>query len=255
MYTKFLLTLLALSLLFPCHSSAADYKMATTNWPPFYADNLKNGGPLTEIVTEAFKRMGHSTVTEFLPWTRARRKVLIGEADIILGAYHSDQRAEKHHFSAPIMMVDVALIAHKKLGIHSFKNLTELTPYSIGVSKGWVNSPEFDRANYLSKDVASNQVLNIRKLARNRVDIISISSEVFKYELAQNNLSGTLSQYVFLEPLLSKSGLRLMMRKSHINHEKVISEFNSTLEFMKKDGSYQRILKKHHIDPESAGCP
>lgn len=229
--------------------------MATTNWPPFYAESLDNGGPLTEIVDEAFKRMGHTATTEFLPWTRARRKVLIGEADIILGAYFSEQRSKKHHFSDPIMMVDVGLIAHKNSGIQRFNKLEELTPYSIGVSKGWVNSPEFDNANYLSKDVANNQILNIRKLAHHRVDIISVSSEVFKYELAKNNLSHTLSQYVFLQPLLSKSSLRLMIRKSHPDHKEVIDRFNQTLAEMKKDGSYQLILKKHSIDVKSATCP
>ena len=256
MSNKRLQVLILLALLsFSTFTCAREVKMATTNWPPFYGESLVNGGPLTEIVSEAFRRMGHTSSVEFLPWSRARRKVLIGESEIILGAYFSEQRAKKHHFSDAVMMVDVGLVARKELGITSFKNLRELTPHTIGVSKGWINNAEFDAANFLSKDIATNQVLNIRKLAHNRVDMISVSFEVFKYELAQNNLTGTLPKYVFLEPLLSRASLHLMMRKGSLDHVKIINQFNSTLKEMKKDGTYQLILKKHKIDIHSTGCP
>lgn len=233
--------------------SAREISMTTTNWPPFYAEHLPNKGPLSEIVTEALKRTHYTSAIEFQPWVRARRSVHKGENDLILGAYYSDHRAEKHIFSDPIMMVNVGIVSNKGHNIRDYKTLHDLVPFTIGVSKGWVNNVEFDNANYLSKDFADNQVHNVRKLVHQRVDMISISFEVFRYELAKLNKPE--SNYVYLKPLLSRSSLHLMMHKGKEDHQEVITAFNRALTEMKADGSYQHILKKHGLDSNTASAP
>lgn len=234
-------------------ATARELKMVTIEWPPFGSEHLPNGGPLTEIVTEAFRRTGHKTSVEFLPWTRAKRDVITGKADIILGAYYSDERASKHTYSKPIMMVDVGIVAHKNLGITSFKKLQELSPYTIGIAKGWVYTPEFDAAAYLKKDEAKNQMLNVRKFSFRRVDMIAISLEAFRYENAKLRHSAEHPAHVFLEPLLSRSPLHVLMGKNQKDNIEVIAQFDKALEEMHADGTYTQIIMKHKMQA-SAGC-
>ena len=63
---------------------AREISMLTVDWEPYYASTLKNGGVYIEIVTTAFKRVGHSATITFLPWTRALKYVEDGTYGSIL---------------------------------------------------------------------------------------------------------------------------------------------------------------------------
>lgn len=228
-------------------SNAREIKMVTTQWAPFYSDQLPRGGPVTEIVVEAFKRSGHQATVEYLPWSRALKKVTENQADLVLGAYYTEARSKVFSYSAPIMMVNVGLVANSSIGIESFKSLRELSPYKIGVSKGWANSPEFDAAPYLNKDLANNQILNIRKLGFGRVDMIAVSFEVFRYEDSKIHPQHEKVTHSFLKPLLSRSPLHLIMSKQLEGQELILEGFNLALQEMKEDGTYGSILRAHNI--------
>ncbi|MFC4990954.1 transporter substrate-binding domain-containing protein [Rubritalea tangerina] len=128
--------------------------MVTLNWPPFYGEKLPDGGPLTELATEAFRRAGHTASIEFLPWTRALEEVKKQRADIVLGAYYNHERARHYHYSQPMLKVNVGLVANSEARLTQYSSLRDLTAYRIGVCKNFVNSPAFDNAGYLQKDVA-----------------------------------------------------------------------------------------------------
>ena len=233
--------------------NARDIKMVTTQWAPFYSKQLPKDGPVTEIVIEAFKRAGHNASVEYLPWDRALRKVRDTGADIVLGAYYTEPRAKEFTYSSPILMVDVGLIAGAHIDIIRYSSLRDLNRFRIGVAKGWANSPEFDAAQYLNKDVAKNQILNIRKLKHARVDMIAVSFEVFRHENAKFPPPYSSQKHVYLEPLLSRSSLHLMMNNKLDDHKQIIAGFNLALQQMKVDRTYDKILRAHKIAP-SAAC-
>jgi polar amino acid transport system substrate-binding protein len=218
--------------------------MLTVDWEPYYASTLKNDGVYTEIVTTAFKRSGHKATVTFLPWTRALKYVADGKNDIVMGAYYNDERNKIYKYSDSCMTIHIGFVAHKKLGITSYKTLKDLKQYRIGVNRDWVYTPEFDSANYLKKDVATNQIINIRKFFRKRVEIIAISIEVFQYELS-NMMNRDMNDVVVLSPLLDEKGLHLMMGRKIPDHEKIIADFNSGLKQIREDGTYGRILSDH----------
>lgn len=249
---KITLTSAAMAFLIAPQLSARAIKMVTAQWAPFYSDQLPRGGPVAEIAVEAFKRTGHQATVEYLPWSRALRKATALEADIVLGAYYTDVRAKTFNFSAPILTVNVGLVTNSNTGIKSYSSLRDLSHFRIGVAKGWANSPEFDAASYLNKDLAKNQILNIRKLSYDRVDMIAIAFEVFRYEDSKIHPHSPPKRHVFLEPLLSKSTLHLMISKQFADDAEIISDFNRGLQQMKDDGSYAKILKAHRIDPSAA---
>jgi len=234
-------------IVFFCSASliqARDVSMVTVDWEPYYASSLDKGGVYTEIVTTAFKRVGHNATVRFISWKRALKYVEDGKKDIVMGAYYNEERTQVYHFSDSCMTLNSGLIAHKKLGITSYKSLEDLKPYKIGVNRGWTYTPEFDAADFLQKDEATNQMVNIRKFFKGRVDLIAITIEIFQYEVSKLK-DHNMSEVVVLDPILDKKGLFLMMGKKVPDHKKIISDFNRGLKEIRDDGTYGKIFSAH----------
>jgi polar amino acid transport system substrate-binding protein len=223
---------------------ARDISMVTVDWEPYYASSLDKGGVYTEIVKTAFKRVGHTASVRFLPWKRALKYVEEGKNDIVMGAYFNEERNKIYIYSDSCMTLHTGLVAHKSLGITSYKTLKDLKSYKIGINRGWIYTPEFDSADYLKKDEATNQMVNIRKFFKKRVDMIAITIEIFQYELSKLK-HHDMSEVVVLNPLLGEKGLHLMMGRKIPDHEKIIADFNKGLKEIREDGTYGSILSSH----------
>lgn len=232
--------LVALLLVLPIPSQADDVVMATVDWAPFYASDLPRGGFVTALAIEAFERAGYVASIDFIPWARAMRDVEQGYRDVLMGAYYSEERAETYHVSESVYDVTIGLVARSAAGLTRYRSLRDLRDYRIGVARGWANSPEFDTADYLNKEVEDNQLLNIRKLYAGRIDMMVSSFAVFRYEAQSQSLD--LDDIVFVEPPLDVNGLHLMVSKSHPRGRQLIDDFDAALAEMREDGSYDRIL-------------
>lgn len=218
--------------------------LTTVNWAPYYAAHLPEDGFFSEIVKSAFERAGYKPVLAFRPWKRSMVMVENGEADVLMGAYYNDERAKVYWYSDTIYLDRVVLIARKDLGIKSYQSLRDLAPYQIAIGRGWTYSEEFDNADYLQKQSATDQVVNIRKLKFGRVDLFAASETVFRYEVA-NHQSFSMDRFVVLEPPLKESALFLAVSRAIPDGKQITNDFNLALKAMKEDGTFRQILKKH----------
>jgi len=223
---------------------AREIKMLSVDWAPYYGSEMQDDGFITVIVKTAFQRSGHNATVNFVPWERALHYVENGKYDIVMGAYYTKERSKKYLYSDPFYDIDVGLVGYKSLGVTQYSKLEDLKQYRIGVSRGWANSEEFDAADFLIKEQATNQILNIRKLINNRVNMIVIAFGIFQYELSSIK-NHSMDDFVLIQPPLSKNALHLMMSLKKPDHMKVIKDFNHGLEEIKKDGTYDKILKKY----------
>lgn len=205
-------------------AQARQVTMCTLNWEPYYGADLPRNGFFTELVRTAFERGGHSVNVEFMPWARALLEVKQGDREVLLGAYYSDERAETYLASETIYTDKVGLIAQKSLGITEFSSLRELSDYTIGYGRGFAVSEEFDSADYLDKEAAKDQILNLRKFERGRIDMIAGSFASLRY-LAQQEGIDT-SQMVFMEPALKTNTLHIMISRSIPDGEELLADFH-----------------------------
>jgi len=242
----FAIVLSAAFLVFSSLSLARSVSMVTVDWPPFYGAELEEDGVITAIVTEAFRRGGHNASIQFIPWRRALVLVAKTDRDVLMGAYYTKERNKTYLYSDPLYDIEVGLVALKSLNVDHYDTLKELSPYNIGVSPGWAYGDEFDKAIYLHKEEASNQILNVRKLFKQRVDMIAISFEVFRYEAL--GMSGNkLSQVVFVQPPLMVAPIYLIVSRALNDAESLIQSFNQGLKSMRQDGTYQDILTQYNF--------
>ncbi len=229
---------LLIALAFPLQ--AREISMLTVEWAPHYGSNLPEKGLTTAIVKAAFKAVGHSSDVDFIPWARALKEVEEGKSDIIMGAYHNKEREEHYIFSDPIYFLELGLIARPGLGVSRYDSLRDLTPYRIGISRGFANSAEFDAANYLDKHAVTFPNLNIRKLFRGRIDMAVMNFDLFRHEARKEGFC--ISDVEFMDPPLETHGLYLMASRNISDGQQIIQDFNQGLDAIRKNGGFDRIV-------------
>lgn len=249
-------TALRLSILFVCLMlattlvSARTVKLATLNWEPYAGENLPRFGFTSNIISEAFKRLGHSVEFTFLPWQRALHSAEIGRFDGVFSAYYSDTREGRYLISDAYAESSVVLTSMSGRSI-KYQNLSDLRPYSIGVVRGYVNSDEFDKATYLNKHPVISDALNIKKLVNNRVDLIVIDRYVAIHQMKTNpTIHADVRDIEFLSPVLKRQTLHVLFSKNIEEAEQLVADFNKGLRMIKDDGSYYQILDRFGITPE-----
>ena len=239
--------LVALTLAFAATAAEARrVVMCTVPWAPFYDPGLEDEGFISEISRAAFRAAGHDAKLEFMPWARAMLEVRQGDRHVLMGAYYTDERAETYIASDRIYTTSVGLVALKDLGVSSYGELRDLSEYTIGYGRGWATTDEFDNADYLDKEAADNNVLNVRKLYAGRIDMIAMNFDRFSQIAADEGFDP--DRAVFLDPPLQSSGLYLMASRAIENPETLIEEFNEGLEAIRQNGRYDEIIERFGVE-------
>lgn len=238
--TKVLALLLALT---SFEAMAETVTLVSSNWPPYTGLELVNGGFTNEIIRQALEQTNLKTKFIYMPWRRAMESVKTGEIDALYSAYYSTERANTYIASEPYVYSDLMLVAHSDSHIYGYKTLADLSPYRIGVVRGYVNSPEFDQANFLQKEPVTNDKLNLKKLLGKRVDLIVIDRFVALHLLQSMGKSESSIRFL-AKPLDQKPVYIMFSRKNTLSTTRV-EAFNSGLKIIKQKGIYQDILKRY----------
>lgn len=225
----------------PPSSQAATVEVTTVNWAPYYGDTLDDGGVIAALARAAFEQQGHEMTVAFIPWKRAMAMTKRGKYDAVLGAYYSDDRAKDFIFSEPFYEIEVGFMALNDLGMASYDSLTDLKGYTIGYNDGWAYGEAFEEADYLNKQAASNQTLNVRKLFGDRVDMVAMARGIFRYEVSKLE-NASLSDVTFVEPLLMTGKLHMMFGEDHPKAEQLRDDFNAGLKAIRANGTYDEIV-------------
>lgn len=242
-------TVLVVALVLVVAAPAAEARrviMATVPWAPFYDPGLEDDGFISEISRAAFSAAGHHAELEFMPWARAMLEVRQGDRHVLMGAYYTDERAETYIASDRIYTTSVGLVALQDLGVTSYDELRDLSDYTIGYGRGWATTDEFDNADYLDKEAADNNVLNVRKLYAGRIDMIAMNFDRFSQIAADEGFDP--DEAVFLEPPLQSSGLYIMASRAIDDPEALIEEFNEGLEAIRENGRYDEIVERFGVE-------
>ena len=113
-----LISLISLSI-FVCSALAQEKNVSLSyvSYPPFYGKAMENGGPITEIIVQAFKVQGYQVKLEQLPWSRALEWTKEGKYDGIYSAWFREDREEFFVFSDPLPANEIVLFKHKNKDI------------------------------------------------------------------------------------------------------------------------------------------
>lgn len=237
--------LIFLCMVFPLFCNAQDVTVATLDWPPYVASDMKNKGFNSEIITEAFKRVGHTVKIEFMPWDDAIAKTSQGKYDAVFPEYFSKERSQDFIYSN--FFSNSLLVFYKRKGTKvnfiSPTNLKDLAPYKIGVVKGYINTEEFDKATYLKKVEAESDEANLKKLMNKELDLIVIDKLVAQ-DLIRKHLPAAAAQLEAVDHPLVIHPLFVIFPKKNPQSKKLCDDFNKGLNIITKDGTVKAIMSR-----------
>ncbi len=225
--------------------------LATLEWEPYIGPGLRDNGYVYQIVQEAFRRAGYSTDIAFLPWARAVSITEQGVRDALFPEYYDPGREEKYAFSDPFPGGPVGLYKRKDKNIawvvDPTENQTEalrgLKDYRFGVVRGYINTTEFDAAEFLKKDAAVDDEMNLKKLYKDRVQLIFIDKFVATHIMV-TRYPWYLGELEFMEPPLEVKDLFVAFSKQSENWEAKRDGFNRGLREIREDGTMDRIIEE-----------
>jgi len=220
-------------------------KLATLNWCPYVCKVHKNHGFTTEIVSRAFNKAGYAVQIDFMPWSRVLAEVRSGEYDAMYPAYDSEERARIYAFSESI--AEGPLVFYKRVGENiQFKSLSELKPYTIGVVRGYVNTREFDEADFLIKKPVNSDKQNLFKLLAGRIDL-AVIDKFTAQQIINTSIPEAVGKLDYIEPPLQVKSLHVGFSKEIKDYPQLLKKFNRALKEMLKQGVVENLMEKQGI--------
>ena len=229
----------------PAYSQDKSVSLAYLSYPPYYAADLPNGGPLTEIVEAAFISQGYQVSRKQLPWSRALQWTQDGKYDALYSAWYRQDREEFFAFSEPLPGNELVLFKRKNSDI-SFKTYADLKPYKIGIVRGYANPPGFDEAGLMLEAVTSDKQ-NLLKLAGSRIDLVLADKALGNYVLATEMPSAKGALIDWIEPPLAVEKQYLMFSKKATDYMKKKEDFDRGLKLITDSGKLQSIIDRHGL--------
>jgi polar amino acid transport system substrate-binding protein len=219
--------------------------IANSAWQPYYGQELQNYGLAPQIISAAYARRGYKVQFETMPWARVLVAVQRGSFDAAATAYSTEERAFTYLFSDSYLDSTVVFFKRKEVSI-KWKTLQDLAPYKIGMVLGNSYSPEFDKADFLKKDMASSEIQILRKLWAKRVQLVVIDRLVGKY-LIDTQVPQYMNDIETLNPPLHVNKLYVMFSRNTPGIQEKVDAFNAGLHAISNDGTLNKILENYEF--------
>jgi len=234
-------------------SYAEELVMSVGEYEPYIDSQATNQGFMTELVSEAYKRVGVDINLEFKPWKRVGSVDIDQENRVSFAWVKTESRLKKWLYSDPIVSDKTVLVARTDSNI-SWNTYADLKPYRVGVTSGYSYGDSFD--NYkvnLSVEEGNTDLQNLRKVLYQRIELLVIGEYVGPMLVRKNFSTEQQKQFHFIvDPYIAVDRLHTVCAKNNERCALLIDQFNIGLELMKNDGTYARIvdhaLGQYHED-------
>jgi polar amino acid transport system substrate-binding protein len=226
---------------------ARDLRVTASPWSPYVSRDLPDHGIAVSIVTTVLKRAGYQSSFALEQWPKDLEGTRLGEYDLIASIWFTDDRAKDLVFSEPIFENRIKLLVRTDSDI-KLSRPEALKGYRIGVVEDYA----YTQGAYsnLPVEIVKSTVLeeNLQKLLAGDIDIAVSDEQVALYAL-NNKIPGGIRQIRFARDPLTTRNLHMAVSRKHADAGQIVSDFNTTLQQMKDDGSYLDLLHQFRISP------
>lgn len=247
----------AILILLLCTSAACAgdaIRLTNGEWPPYFSQELKDGGMGTALCTAAFALAGIKTEYTYTPWKRGFELARQGDYDGTLGWRSTPERKKDFLISDPLIFEDVVFF-HKKGCDFDWKTLDDIGNLTLGGTLGYAYIKmlaQTVRRNGGKLELAPTDTLNFMKLSEGRIDLFPCAKLVGQH-LLQMTLppkSGLAIRY-HPRPIMT-GGLHLLISKKTTNAKELVTRFNQGLKRLRESGQYDRIMNIPSRDAPAA---
>ena len=239
--------LLPIIILLSSYSIADTINLASADYPPFYGKDIKDQGPVTKIVREAFGAVGHKVNIKFYPWVRGEKLAAECKVDGMFPPWDKPERRAWGIFSDPIPPAN-------EIGFYRHNDNSEVLSdlksnkdnISVGIVNGYVYPDSFLNSGMQTK-VVNTDLNNLKKLLRKRIDLALLDKAQAKYLINTQIEEKHRNRLTWVEPSIQKNEQYLVMCKKAVNADKKIADFNAGLKIITDNGRVDEILSEHGL--------
>ncbi len=224
--------------------------IVTEDYPPYnYTKNDKITGVSTEVVEAVLKETGMKGEFKVYPWKRSYTLAETEENVLIYSIGRNKERETKFKWVGVIAPYDVYMFSLLSRNDIKISNIEEGMKYKTGttasdaretylIGKGFKIGEQID-------NTATNPS-NLEKLLVKRIDLWPIAELVAYYLVEEKGLKpDKVLRKSYHITDLSSDGLYLAFSKS--TSDEIVQRFRDSLNKIKKNGTYSKILKKYNI--------
>lgn len=223
-------------------------RVVVEHWPPWEIANdekkeVVTDGVAIELVDELMRRVKVPVEYVTVPWKRALSEVRLGKSDLIPMIAKDTAREEYMVFTTEIY-ADPILLAYSVENFEKFEwnNWEDLADYTFQLVRGYTYGNAWDEAvkkyNY-QISMSTSDIQSIRMLAGGRIDLIPLFFVAGTQLLSENDLTKKIR--FTSKPIKETTFYFGVSKRSFL--AKRLPEINSHIQEMKRDGSFQKILK------------
>lgn len=208
--------------------------------PPYVLSETNDGIEL-DIVKEALIRKGHKIDIQYLPFARVVASMKSGDVDAAMTILESSGIDNAFYSDSHITYQNVVVsLTSKKLKINSIKDLADKDVLAFQNAKLYLGE---DFKNMMDKNnkyrEIAQQESQVAMLFIDRCDVNVIDINIFKYYKDKTNKANTSLPIVFHE-IFPQTDYKMAFKS-----KKIRDDFNLGLAELKKDGTYNKIVKKY----------
>lgn len=220
-------------------------KIATSEYPPFTSSKMEHDGYINHITKEAFLESGVTVEFTSMPWEDALEATQNGEYDAV--SYGNFVRAREDEFfhSKPITAENLIFFTRTDSEINSWKNLSDLSQYKMGITEGYLYTDELNRFIKDNSNTveAKTDKENFQALLDGKIDIFPTDDLSGWYLLQRDFNDSQRKQITQLKPFISSVTTHLLVPKGSENSKLVLALFNRGIEQLTLEGKMQRFKR------------
>jgi len=216
-----------------------------TSWPPFSGKALPNKGFSNDIAKTVLERAGYDVTVKLMPWSRAKTMTERGRFEVLTSVWHNEERAKTLAFTDAIARNELVVISPEEAGF-SYTGVDSLEGMTVGTVRGYDYQDAFLNADHFQREEAESFKTNLKKLGAGRIDAAVGDRLIGKY-LVGNDLTDLKDKLAYSDKALSSKKLYVTVSRKADNTDQIVSDFNSALEAIRSDGTYDRIKERHGL--------
>lgn len=239
MHPLFLVLILTLSLY-----AKDTIQPLTEPWMPYQMETEEGlEGISVDLVKEIQKRIGNSEKIKVFPWSRGYNLTLRKPGFALFLTTRSKKREDLFKWVGPISSMKLVFFknaSREDLEINSFEDAKSVD--SIAVAADTISHQKLVELGFTNLHVNKLASYSLNKLKENKADLYPTEYYSILYELKKKNLQDKIVAVKMQKPIM-ESHLYIAFNKE--TSDDIIARWQNALDEIKKDGTYQEILKRY----------
>lgn len=216
---------------------AAPLPFVSSDYQPYHAPSMVDGGPLAVLVHTAFAAQNIDSNIAYMDWSQVLQQGNLPHVAGIVGGWNLTERHQQYYFSSPLCYNELRFFSLKKLQKRNLSQIASSQP-RLGLVQAYAYPKAVHQAGFTITTVLTDSEL-MQLLIDKKVDLVLADTGTARFWHQQQAPEIALygSQLV-----LARKSMHLLINKQFPNARQLMTQFEQGLQQLAKSGQWAQIL-------------